>query len=101
MKPLEPDAPCCIKGCGEPRKVSRSGVAYARCEEHQREYWRKNANRLYAASPDYRTKSIARKTAWQRANRGRVSEIQARCRQRRKLAKFSRILGQAAKAKGA
>lgn len=92
MKPLEPDAPCRIKGCGEPRKVSRSGVAYSRCEEHQQAYWRKNAKRIYHDSADYRAKSIARNTAWQRAHPQQFGEIQARCRQRRKLAKFTQII---------
>lgn len=32
--------PCCVPGCSNPRKVSRTGKTLTRCEEHQRGAWR-------------------------------------------------------------
>lgn len=39
---------CVVEGCGKPRMVSKKGEVLQRCEEHQREVWRKNAAKSFA-----------------------------------------------------
>lgn len=93
MNKLEPDAPCRIKGCAEPRKVSASGVTYSRCDEHQKAYWRQQFSRRYAESPTYRARQNTKRAVWGKANPTHEQAIKARYRQRKKAERYAQIIG--------
>lgn len=61
---------CKVAGCDQPRMMSKTGKQLTMCEEHQREYWRKYANR----SNEERRATMAQRPAGRKPNKPKLEK---------------------------